>query len=56
MFIRFSTAANERSAANAECDIRGFAVKFYSEEGNWDLACNPANIVQDRLLYILCLD
>lgn len=38
MFIRFSTVAGERGAADAERDIRGFAMKFYTEEGNWDLA------------------
>ena len=37
LFIRFSTAAGERGAADAERDIRGVAVKFYTEEGNWDL-------------------
>ena len=40
MFIRFSTVAGERGAADAERDIRGFAMKFYTEEGNWDLAGN----------------
>lgn len=40
LFARFSTVAGERGAADAERDIRGFAVKFYTEEGNWDLAGN----------------
>ena len=40
MFARFSTVAGERGAADAERDIRGFAVKFYTEEGNWDLVGN----------------
>lgn len=40
VFARFSTVAGERGAADAERDIRGFAVKFYTEEGNWDLAGN----------------
>ncbi|HPF44626.1 MAG TPA: catalase [Syntrophomonadaceae bacterium] len=40
LFIRFSTVAGERGAADAERDIRGFAIKFYSEEGNWDLVGN----------------
>ena len=35
-FVRFSTVAGERGAADAERDIRGFAMKFYTEEGNWD--------------------
>jgi hypothetical protein len=37
MFARFSTVPGERGAADAERDIRGFALKFYTEEGNWDV-------------------
>lgn len=40
VFARFSTVAGERGAADAERDIRGFALKFYTEEGNWDLVGN----------------
>ena len=40
VFVRFSTVAGERGAADAERDIRGFAVKFYTDEGNWDLVGN----------------
>ncbi|WBW50489.1 catalase [Peptoniphilus equinus] len=40
MFARFSTVAGERGAADAERDIRGFAVKFYTEDGNWDIVGN----------------
>lgn len=40
VFVRFSTVAGERGAADAERDIRGFAVKFYTEDGNWDLVGN----------------
>ena len=40
VFMRFSTVAGERGAADAERDIRGFAMKFYTEEGNWDLVGN----------------
>jgi len=40
LFARFSTVAGERGAADAERDIRGFAVKMYTEEGNWDLVGN----------------
>lgn len=40
VFVRFSTVAGERGAADAERDIRGFAIKFYTDEGNWDLAGN----------------
>lgn len=49
MFARFSTVAGERGAADAERDIRGFALKFYTEEGNWDLAGNntPVFFIRD---------
>jgi len=49
MFLRFSTVAGERGAADAERDVRGFAVKFYTEEGNWDLVGNntPVFFVRD---------
>ncbi|MFP4600831.1 MAG: catalase [Persicimonas sp.] len=48
-FMRFSTVAGERGAADAERDPRGFAMKFYTEEGNWDLVCNntPIFFVRD---------
>ncbi len=39
-FLRFSTVAGERGAADAERDVRGFALKFYTDEGNWDLVGN----------------
>jgi len=47
--LRFSTVAGERGAADAERDVRGFAVKFYTEEGNWDLVGNntPVFFVRD---------
>lgn len=47
--VRFSTVAGERGAADAERDIRGFAVKFYTEEGNFDLVGNntPVFFVRD---------
>ncbi len=47
--IRFSTVAGERGAADAERDVRGFAVKFYTEEGNWDMVGNntPVFFVRD---------
>ena len=49
MFLRFSTVAGERGAADAERDVRGFAVKFYTDEGNWDLVGNntPVFFVRD---------
>ncbi len=37
LLARFSTSSGESGAADAERDVRGFAVKFYTEEGNWDL-------------------
>src|SRR5262249_4856323 len=37
LFVRFSTLAGERGSADAERDIRGFAIKFYTDQGNWDL-------------------
>ncbi len=40
LFLRFSTVAGERGAADTERDVRGFAVKFYTDEGNWDLVGN----------------
>ena len=44
LFMRFSTVAGERGAADAERDIRGFAMKFYTQEGNWDLVGNNTPI------------
>jgi catalase len=38
--VRLSTVAGERGAVNAERDIRGFALKFYPKEGNWDIVGN----------------
>ena len=48
-FFRFSTVAGERGAADAERDVRGFAMKFYTQEGNWDLVGNntPVFFVRD---------
>ena len=47
--LRFSTVAGERGAADAERDVRGFALKFYTDEGNWDLVGNntPVFFVRD---------
>lgn len=51
--LRFSTVAGERGAADAERDVRGFAVKFYTEEGNWDLVGNntPVFFVRDPMKF-----
>jgi catalase len=53
LFVRFSTVAGERGAADAERDIRGFAMKFYTEEGNWDLVGNntPVFFMRDPLKF-----
>jgi catalase len=53
LFVRFTTVAGERGAADAERDIRGFAVKFYTEEGNWDLVGNntPVFFLRDPLKF-----
>jgi catalase len=53
MFARYSTVAGERGAADAERDIRGFALKFYTEEGNWDLVGNntPVFFIRDPLKF-----
>lgn len=52
-FVRFSTVAGERGAADAERDIRGFAIKFYTEDGNWDLVGNntPVFFLRDPLKF-----
>jgi len=53
MFTRFSSVAGERGAADAERDIRGFAMKFYTEQGNWDLVGNntPVFFIRDPLKF-----
>lgn len=53
MFARFSTVAGERGAADAERDIRGFALKFYTDQGNWDLVGNntPVFFFRDPLRF-----
>src|SRR6202012_2823359 len=48
MFVRFSTVAGERGAADAERDIRGFAMKFYTEDGNWDIVGNNTPVFFHR--------
>jgi len=53
MLARFSTVAGEMGAADAERDVRGFALKFYTDEGNWDLVGNntPVFFVRDPLKF-----
>ena len=49
MLLRFSTVAGEKGAADAERDVRGYALKFYTREGNWDLVGNntPVFFIRD---------
>lgn len=53
LIARFSTVAGEQGAADAERDVRGFALKFYTEEGNWDLVGNntPVFFIRDPLKF-----
>ncbi|MCD4758421.1 MAG: catalase [Arcobacteraceae bacterium] len=53
MLIRISTVAGEKGAADAERDVRGFAIKFYTQEGNWDLVGNntPVFFIKDPLKF-----
>ncbi len=53
LLMRFSTVAGERGAADAERDVRGFSVKFYTEEGNWDVVGNntPIFFVRDPMKF-----
>jgi catalase len=53
VFARFSTVAGERGSADTARDVRGFAVKFYSTEGNWDLVGNnmPVFFIQDAMKF-----
>ena len=52
-FLRFSTVAGERGAADAERDVRGWALRFYTEKGNWDIVGNntPVFFVRDPLKF-----
>jgi catalase len=53
VFVRFSTVAGERGSKDTARDIRGFAVKFYTDEGNWDLVGNniPVFFIQDAMKF-----
>jgi len=52
-FIRFSTVGGEKGSADTERDPRGFALKFYTEEGNWDMVGNntPVFFIKDALKF-----
>ena len=53
VFVRFSTVAGERGATDTARDVRGFAVKFYTDEGNWDIVGNnmPVFFIQDAIKF-----
>jgi catalase len=53
VFVRFSTVAGERGSADTARDVRGFAVKFYTDQGNWDLVGNnmPVFFIQDAMKF-----
>ncbi|MDB5730871.1 MAG: Catalase, partial [Variovorax sp.] len=53
VFVRFSTVAGERGSVDTPRDVRGFAVKFYTDEGNWDLVGNniPVFFIQDAMKF-----
>jgi catalase len=53
VFVRFSTVAGERGSTDTARDVRGFAVKFYTDEGNWDLVGNniPVFFIQDAIKF-----
>ncbi|MWV62781.1 catalase [Helicobacter saguini] len=52
-FLRFSTVAGERGAADAERDVRGFALKLYTQQGNWDIVGNntPVFFIRDAIKF-----
>ena len=53
LFVRFSTVAGERGSKDTARDVRGFAIKFYTDEGNWDLVGNnmPVFFIQDAIKF-----
>ncbi|WP_343731322.1 catalase [Duganella sp.] len=53
VFVRFSTVVGERGSADTVRDVRGFATKFYTDEGNWDLVANniPVFFIQDAMKF-----
>jgi len=53
VFVRFSTVAGERGSKDTARDVRGFSVKFYTDEGNWDLVGNnmPVFFIQDAMKF-----
>ena len=53
VFVRFSTVAGNKGSADLARDVRGFAVKFYTKEGNWDIVGNniPVFFIQDAIKF-----
>ena len=53
MFVRFSTVAGNKGSADLARDVRGFATRFYTKEGNWDLVGNniPVFFIQDAIKF-----
>ena len=53
VFVRFSTVAGSRGSADSVRDVRGFSVKFYTEDGNYDIVGNniPVFFIQDALKF-----
>lgn len=53
LFVRFSTVQGSRGSADTVRDVRGFAIKFYTREGNWDLVGNniPVFFIQDAIKF-----
>ncbi|KAL4770838.1 catalase A [Aspergillus nidulans var. acristatus] len=53
VFVRFSTVQGSRGSADTVRDVRGFAVKFYTDEGNWDIVGNniPVFFIQDAIKF-----
>jgi catalase len=53
VFLRFSTVLGSRGSADTVRDVRGFACKFYTEEGNWDIVGNniPVFFIQDSMKF-----
>ena len=53
VFVRFSTVAGSRGSSDLARDVRGFAVKFYTQEGNYDLVGNnmPVFFIQDAIKF-----
>jgi catalase len=49
VFVRFSTVAGNKGSADVARDVRGFAVKFYTKEGNWDLIGNTSRCSSSRM-------